>query len=539
MIDLNSPIWLSRRLALRTQSIESDSFICLSNTLANPNWRSATEQYLKDLLAHTEKKYGKRIKAYLLACGMTDEWMDYSSYSAGRFKIQKWKQWLLKNGETPRPAPELERFSQASFENFLRDPAKEADLIKFAKFNSELITDSISNFAKITRENTSPEKQIGVFFGYIMELTGNRLVAAGHLNYEKLYADKNIDFFQSPGTYYSRPIGAGSGFMCATGTLKRLKKGWLHEIDHFTHMCDPKYNKRIPASGFPGDNNRWKTPAESQAGIKREVALTLANGTSLWFFDMVGGWFDTPEMMSTIKQSHEIWQDAQTKPNDCIAEIALIVDPQSALYVNDFNAKVLKLYPTTRNKLSLIGAPFEIFSFGDIGKVDMSRYKFFVFPASFKIDKDRMKILREHVFKDGKTALFLYAPAIIDREKLDVKNVKKFTGFDYASHGVQVANNASHTLVYIHNYDDLTTQLLRELAQKAGVKMTTNINEVVYANQTFLAIHTKSGGKKKVNLPFKCKKIVERYSGKIVGENVESFEYDFATPDTALFEMFR
>ncbi len=539
IVDLNSPIWLSRRLTLFTQSIESDSFTCLSNTLANPNWQKATEKYLKDLLAHTEKKYGKRIKAYLLACGMTDEWMDYSSYSAGRFKIQKWKQWLKKNGETARSVPALELFPQASFENFLRDPAKEADLIKFVKFNSELITDSISNFAKITRENISPDKQIGVFFGYIMELTGGRLVAAGHLNYEKLYADENIDFFQSPGVYSNRPIGAGSGFMCADGTRKRFKKGWLHEIDHYTHMCDPKINKRIPVTGFPGDNNRWKSPDESVAGLKREIALSITSNASLWFFDMVGGWFDTPEMMSTIQRGHKIWQEHQGKEYQSVAEIALITDPQSAMYVNDFDSKVGLLYPPTRNKLSLIGAPFETFSFNDIGNVDMSQYKFFIFPASFKIDKARMEILQKHIFKKGKTSLFLYAPAIIDDEKLDVRNVENFLGIKYGAKGLNIVEKDGHTIAYIHDYKDLDTQTLRNLAEKANVKMLANMGTVVYANEKFLAIHTKEGGKMKITLPFKCKKLIESFSGKTIGENIDSFEYNFSSPDTTLFEFFK
>ena len=199
IVDLNSPLWLSRRLALFGHSIESDSFTCLSSTLANPLWQEYTQSYLKNLLKHTEKKYGTRIKAYLLACGQTDEWMDYSSYSAGRSKIKAWENWLTKNGETIRSIPSLERFSTASFENFLRDPKKEKDLLKYIQFNSDLIVDNISNFAKITRENISKDKQIGVFFGYIMELTRLRLVAAGHLGYERLFADKNILLSQELG----------------------------------------------------------------------------------------------------------------------------------------------------------------------------------------------------------------------------------------------------------------------------------------------------------------------------------------------------
>ena len=537
MIDLNSPLWLSRRLTLGGNSIESDSFTCLSNTLANSRWQQYTQAYLKKLLNHVEKKYGKRIKAYLLACGQTDEWMDCSSYSAGRFKIKAWKDWLVKNGQKPRSVPALERFTTASFENLLRNPETEGELLKYVQFNCDLIVNSISKFTKITRENISKDKKIGVFFGYIMELTDGRLVAAGHLGYEKLFADENIDFFQSPGTYWARDMGEGSGFMCADGTRKSYGKGWLHEIDHFTYMCDPKVNKNIPITGFPGDKNRWKTPHASCVGLKREMNLVLVNNASMWFFDMVGGWFNGKEMMQTIQRGHEIWQKHKDKNYKSVAEIALIADPQSAMYLNDFNPRVNKIYPRSRNVLNKVGAPFDVYSFNDIDRVDMSQYKLFVFPATFKMDNQRMQSLQKHVLKDGKTALFMYAPAIINEHSLDVKNVKKFVGVDYASKGVQEIKKENHNLVYIHNYDDFNVDVVRNLAEKAGVLMVSKKGDVVYGSEKFLSIHSAEGGKRIVKLPFKCKEVVEAYTKKIVGENCTEVEIELSTPDTILLEL--
>lgn len=537
IVDLNSPLWLSRRLALFGHSIESDSFTCLSSTLANPLWQEYTQSYLKNLLKHTEKKYGTRIKAYLLACGQTDEWMDYSSYSAGRSKIKAWENWLTKNGETIRSIPSLERFSTASFENFLRDPKKEKDLLKYIQFNNDLIVDSISNFAKITRENISKDKQVGVFFGYIMELTRLRLVAAGHLGYERLFADKNIDFFQSPATYSARNMGDGSGFMCADGTRKSYGKGWLHEVDHFTYMCDPKLNKNIPITGFPGDENRWKTSEESCAGLKREINLVLVNNASIWFFDMVGGWFNTKDMMQTIQRGHEIWQSHQDKNYKSIAEIALIADPQSAMYVNDFNRRVSKIYPNSRNVLNKIGTPFDVYSFNDIERIDMSQYKFFVFPGSFKIDKHRMDVLKKYIFKDGKTSLFLYAPAIINEHSLDVQNVKNFIGIDYATKGVNFSNKGDYNIAYVHNYEDFNVDVARDLAKKSGVRMLSESGDVVYANEKLLSIHSSKGGKRLVKLPFKCSKVTELYTKKVVGYNCDEIEITISKPDTLLFEL--
>ena len=95
MIDLNTPIWLQRQLALRGHSAECESFTMLSCACANPAWRKATGEYLEAVVKHMETRYGDRIRAYLLACGQTDEWMDYSRGVAGRTKTQAWQAWQI------------------------------------------------------------------------------------------------------------------------------------------------------------------------------------------------------------------------------------------------------------------------------------------------------------------------------------------------------------------------------------------------------------------------------------------------------------
>jgi hypothetical protein len=187
--------------------------------------------------------------------------------------------------------------------------------------------------------------------------------------------------------------------------------------------------------------------------------------------------------------------------------------------------------------LNKVGAPFDVYSFNDIDRVDMSQYKLFVFPATFKMDNQRMQSLQKHVLKDGKTALFMYAPAIINEHSLDVKNVKKFVGVDYASKGVQEIKKENHNLVYIHNYDDFNVDVARNLAEKAGVLMVSKKGDVVYGSEKFLSIHSAEGGKRIVKLPFKCKEVVEAYTKKIVGENCTEVEIELSTPDTILLEL--
>jgi len=106
---------------------------------------------------------------------------------AGRAKTQAWKAWLKTHGKSDVPVPALERIDRASFENLIRDPATERDVIDYAQFTGDTIADAVLGFAAKTRALIPKQRQIGMFFGYILELTGSRMVWAGHLEYERLY----------------------------------------------------------------------------------------------------------------------------------------------------------------------------------------------------------------------------------------------------------------------------------------------------------------------------------------------------------------
>ncbi|MBU4460344.1 MAG: hypothetical protein KJ579_07240, partial [Verrucomicrobia bacterium] len=448
MVDLNSPPWLDHQLALQGHSGESDSFTMLSGACANPAWRKATGEYLEAVVRHMEARYGDRVKAYLLAGGQTDEWMDYSRGVAGRAKTQAWKTWLAAHGRAEQPVPALERLDRAAFENFLHDPATERDALDYAQFTGDVIVDTVLGFAAKTRALVPKQRQIGMFFGYILELTRSRLVWGGHLEYERLYASPDIDFFISPGTYSDRPMGGGSGFMVPNGTRVLNGKGFLHEIDHRT----PTYNVKLNEFVSIGWMVPWKDQAETDAGLKREFALAIVNGTSLWCFDMWGGVFQTPETMRVVAQGKKLWDRYGAQPLKSRAEVALVVDPQSARLVNDQNPLVKEIYQGTRNKLNRLGAPFEVFSFNDLARVDLRPYKLLVFPGLFEVTPEKAALLASRVLRDDRTAVFVHAPAISDGRSLDTARVKDLTGVAFGTPGVTTVPRDGWTAVFAAGY---------------------------------------------------------------------------------------
>jgi hypothetical protein len=533
MIDLNTPSWLQRQMALRGHCAECESFSMLSCACANPEWRKFTGEYLKTIVKHMEAHYGDRVKAYLLACGATDEWMDYSRGSAGRAKTAAWTEWLEKHGRDKIPVPALERIDRADFENLIRNPQHEQDVVDYTQFSGDVIVDTVLEFAAETRTLIPAQRQIGMFFGYILELTRDRMVSAGHLEYERLYASDDIDFFISPGTYQDRPIGGGSGFMVPYGTLKRHGKKFLHEIDHRTHTYNCDLDEYVSIGWmFP-----WKNQAETDAGLKREFALAMVNQTSLWCFDMWGGVFITQETMKLVEKSREIWETYTQKPLKSVAEVALVVDPQSARLLNDKNPLCSKIYAETRNKLNRLGAPFDVISVNDLVAMDISQYKLLVMPGLFELTPGKETMFKEYVFNSGRTVLFVYAPGISDGTKLDTNNVEKLSGVEFQTPGLSLCPQENWLSAYVPDYDTLSPAILKQLANETGVTIYCQEEIPVYANERLVAIHTAEGGHKTISLPCACDSVTELYTGLKITVEDKCFTYEFKSPDTAVFNI--
>jgi hypothetical protein len=531
MVDLNSPQWLVRHLSSGIK--QAESFDGLTKAITLPEWKDATSHYLETFLRYTEEKYSDRILAYVLACGVTDEWMDYTDGSSSASKNTAFRQWLLDQGKEPTDTPSQAAMDHTSFDEYLLDPATDQTILDYWKFTSNTVADAIKYFAKLARCLIRSDVEIGVFYGYILELERRRLGRSGHLEYERLMKESEVDFYISPGGYSDRKMGAGSGFMVPHGTLACYTKGFMHECDQRTHTFNPKLS---PFVNF--DFEHWMDEASDIAGMKREMALALINHTSLWWFDMWGGYYQKPETYKNLRQMKELWDRFVDKPTTPAAEVAMIVDPESAYYIGALGPSRGEPFVSTRNKLNRLGAPYEIFSLKDIPRIlDFERYKFVIFPAQFEITPEKERLLRQYVLKNNRTVLWLYAPGISDGQTLSPERVRTTCGTPWGTEGICKIDREEWNSIYIHKYDALTPMVLKQLSAAAGVTLYCEDQIPVYANSRLLAIHVAEGGKKTITLPVICTKVIELYSGKTVAENVKTFTWEFRSPDTVLFEL--
>jgi len=525
LIDLNTPYWA-------THAFWIDSFTEITHAGTIPEWRNRTKEWMLDFISYAEKRWGDKIDGYILSGGCTSEWYE-EDRARGRSSFAKtraWNGWCrgkkLSLGETPPTSAELAR---ASFENLVYDPASEPEKIAYWKFHNSITANAILFFAEAARKAIPKKKEIGVFFGYYFTSGGNQ-VALAHLDYGRVYASPDIDFFIAPARYSDREIGCGSGSQLVQGSVLRHGKRFLHEIDFRPHdkLIKPWWTNRI-----------WKTLEDDLAGNTREAAFAMANNASYWWFDMWGGFYHDPKVRERIAALKKV-QD-RLKPAPSAAEILVVCDPESLYHVNEKCPLAHAFDHRFLNSLGRISAPYDVYSFEDLPFLDMDRYKLVLLNSTLLVTTERAKFLRDKVCRDGRTVLWCYAPGVTDGKTLDASRVKTWAGVDFKTPGVSTTDMGGWSSVYAYDWKLFTPWALTQVAKRAGVHFYVEPEGEkgefmpVYANERFLAIHSKNGGKKEVKLPRKFKTVTDLLSGEIVARDADGFVSSFATPDTRLF----
>lgn len=397
MIQLDTRDWW-----LKSHENFPNSFTHLSQMASNTEWREAAAEYLQAVITHVEEKYGDIIYGYFLLCGTTTEWFSERDYEASHpFKEEYYKQYT-RNAYAKIPTEqELVLPKHVSFQ-------ENSNVKLYRKAHAEQTADTILYFAGKAQQILQHKKLLGVYFGYLFELIGARIWNTGHLAYEKVFFSDDIDMISSPSSYEYRGLDSTSAFMLTYKTLDMHNKLYYLEFDHITHLA--------PASieGFmiPGGDSKCKNQIETLNLMQRDFMLCVANGAALWWFDMFEGWFYSEEMMNNIRDMIVISKRLTKCKQESVAEIAVIASGEALYGVSKNSNLNTKLLGRQRNGLARMGAPYDVYSAGDMQGVDLNQYKLFIFLDAFEMKQEQRDIIQElkHM---GKTFLWMYAPVYL------------------------------------------------------------------------------------------------------------------------------
>ena len=495
-IDLNTPEWLASRAS-------GDSFNTLASYASDPNWIATTTVWLRECLSHLESLCGDRMVGYVLMAGLTTEWFQYLT-----------------------PPAEL-GMSTAAFENQIYDPVAEKAKVDYWRSHNACIADALLSYAHVARTELPAAREIGAFFGYFNVCNGDWFASGGHLDYERVAASADIDFFISPATYAERGMGCGTGTMTVNGTLRRHGKRVLHEIDCRTSsFSDPL-----------GGITKWRNAAEDVAGLTREAAFALVHGCSWWWFDLfTPSNFSNPDVLSRIGALQSLRSRYASSNLVTSADILLVCDPETALNcVKD--GKLRACGDVFRNKLNRIGLAYDVCSFGDLAATDMDKYRLVCLPSTWVITPERANLLNEKVCCGGRTVLWTYAPGVSDGATLDSARVETWAGVPYGTSGLATTDRGTWKAVYAADPSAITKEQLRAVGVAAGCHAWTDDLLPVAANERLVAVHAATAGTKTVNFKSNVVEIADALTGRVVARGVQAVSVQFEGPDTRVFEL--
>lgn len=517
VVDLNSPIWLARRLSL-------DSFYEVSNCSLHHEWKRLTLAYLKAFLEYNESRWGNRTEGYVIACGRTLEWIEIQNRKPAILKNIHFREWCRQRGLPELEVPTISDDVEYTHP-FVYDPEKDLASLQWLHYVNELTADLVIEFISAARGMIRKEAKIGIFYSHIRD--GGIF---GHLDCERVLDSAPPDFVLGAACNRPADIGCDSGYIGVTEMLKRRNINFLFECDRITSDANLKMSEFVTLSGGIWDG--WKSEADDIAGLKRELGMALVNRHSFWFFNIWGGMYRTPGVRRMIRRAAEVWKQYAPLSTGSAAEILLVIDPESNYHLHD--VPQFRKFPRLENRFSAAGLPVDTATWEDLKMMNVSRYRMIIFENLVVLNAEKESLLRERICRDGRTVIFIHQAGIIRNGVYAEANVEQFTGIPADGQEIHIRDLESWRLVYTPDADALTTETLFRLAGEAGVHIYAE-ETAFHVSREFLSVHCASGGQRKIRLPFQAERITEIFEGRVIAENTDTFSDFFASPGTNIY----
>ena len=568
-------------------------------SLASKDWEAHYSKMLRDFVRHVEAgDAAAHVIGYLPGGGGSSEWyyhgqegglVDYSVAAQERFREfveQKyraleavnaaWGKHFKDFSEVEVPAP-TER-TRAEIGLF-RDPAAARPCLDYFLFLNDISERNILHSARIIKEETRGAKLVGYFYGYLplARLESWSLLNNGHCALGKVVNSPDIDFFCTP-TDYEQRRGGEPGFSIGNfnGTYFLNNKLFWDEADFRTHFHPNR-----------GEHGATDSLEETLTVMRRAFGYTLARGNALWWFALAGNaYFHDQAIMAEMAAFQKLGAKSMVSSKKPAAKVAVILDEASIGYLSYQETPLIKdLIRGTYTCSTTVGAPCDMYLTTDLKNPDMPDYNVYVFPNLFYADARTRAAIDRKVKKNNAVAVWLYAPGLIAENGIGPENMQALTGMAFkmtdtaADLRMRIVNPdgpvgqmTSGFAVYpnvrpwfevadpaariigtvngrpalairdcggwrsVYSLTPLTSDLLREICDYAGVHVYARANDVFAANRGFIMLHTASAGAKEIKLPG-AYQVAELLSGREIGNGVSVIQETLPAQATRIYQL--
>ncbi|MBQ8755913.1 MAG: beta-galactosidase [Lentisphaeria bacterium] len=414
--------------------------------LASETYQKEVNEALRRTIRFYEETYPGRMIGYHPAGLRTSEWLydeHYTTDSEGydRTTVLGFRKFLKEKYRTDDALKKAWNDPDVTFNTaavptheerkgdgiyFLKEPAKDAKLIDFYTFRTELISSTICRMAK-TIKTEQPGRLTCFFYGYTSLASwyggGGK---TGYLAFRNVLNSPDVDIFCSPFSYNWRRRNQPLTNQGITDSIAAAGKLWLNEDDTVTHLgytC---------SDGGPATLSPCYTPQETADMLRRNLLFTYMKNHAIWWMDLNGaGWFDEEEMWLTMKEFIPLEKELLNEPVAFEPELAIALDQRGALHFIGEHAKEGAPPNFAVDHIGYYasaGAPYGVYLQDDVlaGK---TKSRLTLFLSCYALDAAQRRQMREYSAKNS--CIWLWAPGWIDLEsgRASVENVETATGF--------------------------------------------------------------------------------------------------------------
>jgi len=242
--------------------------------------------------------------------------------------------------------------------------------------------------------------------------------------------------------------------------------------------------------------------------------------------------------------------------------------------------------------LPRLGAPFDVYLLQDFIDRHLKPYKLYVFLNPVHLDRSRREALNLELRKDGRVALWIYAPGYLE-DGPSLEAMRDLTGFKFGlgkqpwgpllhivdfAHPITAGlpqdmfwgtNNKLSPIFYLDDPEarvlgqvvfsqgnckpgmgvksfpqwtsiyvaapNLPAAVLRGIASFAGVHLYNRDGDVLYATRDLLAVHTVAGGERTFRLPRQVEEVHDLFNRRRLARDTREFRVALPPASTALY----
>jgi len=390
-------------------------------------WAQEVKDELKLFIDHIQSMPWKdHIIGYQIAGGNTEEWFPFDG-----------------QGSVGKP-------SEDAFALHIAKTGIAGTQAEYMAFLSEVTAQRLCEFSRYVKELTEQRYLVGCFYGYTFSCPNTN---SNHHALRRVLECKDIDFLCSPISYdHARKAGMDHLYMLPVDSVKLHGKLYFSENDTRTHLSRPVND--TPWYTQPV----WFGPDTEQGSLeilKMHYARMLLKGHAGWWFDMWGGWFDSPGYLAFMKKALLLSENAMKKPMASVAQVAVFADEKA--YCKAEDDALSRRICATLHTIGTAGVPYDLFLAEDLPLVELRKYK----------------------------AIILLEPAVTEASSA------------VADCGLPVIRINKDTL-------GISTEQLRQFYNTSGVHLYSPEDAVIYANESYLFVHTVHDGQQVLSLPEDC-----------------------------------